>query len=177
MNRVNSRSRRGVAMLAVLVALLLLTILASSFFMQARDSASLGDISLAQTVSTSNAEMGMQEAIRRIRASQIEPVLIGTCTSAQVDANNCPAAFTSGLISGPLTVDPAQGGGLLYQFIVYQRPTFVDPGQPTNRYVIRATGFYGRDINAIALVTSVLEAEVDLGQGNRTQCVGSYECI
>lgn len=170
------RAPRGVAMLAVLVALLLLSILASGFFLQARDSSTLSNISMTQGIALTNAELGMQEAIRRIRAAQIDPAGIGTCTTAQVDANACPTAFNSGIISGP-TTNPMAGGGILYQFIVYQRPPFVDPGQPTNRYVVRATGFFGQNINSPALVTSILEAEVDMGRGTRTTCTGGYECI
>ena len=172
------KPRRGVAMLAVLIALLLLTTLASGFFLQARDSGSLNDISMAQSVAVTNAEMGMQEAIRRVRSAQIDASLIANCTIAQVDTNTC-ATLSSGVISGSNT-NPHTGGGLLYDFIIYDRAE-LDPGESvstaTVRYVVRATGYYGRSLADASLVTSILEAEVEMGTGNRTTCRGSYECI
>lgn len=171
-----NRNRRGVAMLGVLVALLLLSILGTGFFIQARDSATLSDLSMAQTIALNNAEMGMQEAVRRIRAAQIAPVTVMTCTSADVDANACVGTFTVGPVSGPAGANLLNGGGLLYTFLVYRRPATADPGLPPNRYVVRVTGFFGPDINSESLVTSILEAEVDMGTGFRTACVGGYEC-
>lgn len=164
-------------MLAALVALLLLSALAAGFFLQARESGGLNNISTSQSIALSNAELGMQEAIRRIRAAQIDPVLVGTCTTAEVDTGACLAAFNSGTTMGP-TADPLAGGGMLYQYIVYQRPGWLDPGQPSNRYVVRVTGFFGQNAAALNVVTSILEAEVDMGRGNQTQCNGlnGYEC-
>lgn len=174
------KHRRGVAMLAVLIALLLLTTLASGFFLQARDSGSLNDISMAQSIAVTNAEMGMQEAIRRVRSAQIDTTLVSQCTVAQVDNNTC-ATLSSGIIAGANT-NPLTGGGLLYEFIIFRRaegdPSIAAAGaSPTARYVVRATGYYGRALADAALVTSVLEAEVEMGSGNRTVCRGSYECI
>lgn len=171
------KPRRGVAMLAVLIALLLLTTLASGFFLQARESGSLNDISMAQSVAVTNAEMGMQEAIRRVRSAQIDTTLVAQCTVAQVDNNTCPT-LSSGIISGP-NANPLTGGGMLYDFIVYRRaeadPSIAAAGA-TVRYVVRATGYYGRALDSASLVTSVLEAEVEMGSGNRTACRGSYDC-
>lgn len=177
------KPRRGVAMLAVLVALLLLSILASGFFLQARDSGSLNDIAMAQSVAVSNAEMGMQEAVRRVRSAQIDGSLVGFCTTVQADNNTCAGAggWSSGLISGPNN-NPLNGGGLLYDFVVFRRQELqafdpVPPPPGTTRYVIRATGYYGQNVDAVALVTSVLEAEVEVGSGgNRTTC-RDYNCI
>lgn len=173
-----SRRARGAAMLGVLIVLLLITIMASGFFMQARDSSSLHVIAVTQAIALSNAEMGMQEAIRRIRAAQVRPVEVATCTDAEVDAGLCLATYTVGPINGP-TTDPANGGGVLYQFIIYRRglpPPAQDLVMPPNRYVVRVTGFYGENVTSVNLVTSVLEAEVDMGVGFRTSCVGGYEC-
>lgn len=172
------KARRGVAMLAVLIALLLLTTLASGFFLQARDSGSLNDISMAQSIAVTNAEMGMQEAVRRVRSAQIDPALVVQCTVAQVDNNTC-ATLSSGVVVGPNT-NPLTGGGLLYDFIVYRRaeadPSIAVAGA-TVRYVVRATGYYGRALDSSSLVTSVLEAEVEMGAGNTTSCQGrGYGC-
>lgn len=175
MTRTRTRQRRGVAMLAVLVALLLLTVLASGFFMQARDLSTLANVSTAQTISLNNAEMGLQEAVRRIRGAQVPPVAVLTCTTADVDLGLCMGTYTVGPVMGT-TSDPMNGGGALYQFIIYRRPAAADPGLPPNRYVVRVTGFYGDNPNSEAVITSILEAEVDMGVGFRTTCVGGYEC-
>lgn len=162
-------------MVAVLVALLLLTVLASGFFLQARDSSTLSNISATQTIALNNADLGMQEAVRRVRAAQIPPVAVLTCTTADVDNGLCTGTYTIGPIVGTGT-DLLNGGGLQYQFIVYRRPQATDPNLPANRYVVRVTGYFGTNINSENLVTSVLEAEVDMGVGFKTNCVGGYEC-
>ncbi|MBL8922707.1 MAG: hypothetical protein JNJ54_27915 [Myxococcaceae bacterium] len=182
MRRQTRRASRGIAMIAVLIALLLLSILASALFLQARDSGSVNNILVAQGIANINADMGMQEAVRRIRSSQIDPAQVPVCTSAQVDTSSCTWPVGSGATVGPISGpnnDPLNGGGLLYRFDVYQRPGFVlgtDPGQPKNRYVIRATGYYGRTLDAINLVTSVVEAEVDMGRESKQSgiCTGGY---
>ncbi|MDP1917040.1 MAG: hypothetical protein Q8L14_12375 [Myxococcales bacterium] len=171
------KPRRGVAMVAVLIALLLLTTLASGFFLQARDSGSLNDISMGQSVAVTNAEMGMQEAIRRVRSAQFDTALITPCLQMDVDNNTC-GSLSSGIISGPNN-NPLTGGGLLYQFMIYRRaeadPSTAAAGaSPTVRYVVRTTGYYGRTLGSASLVTSVLEAEVEMGSGNKTTCRGSY---
>ncbi|MDP3506016.1 MAG: hypothetical protein Q8S33_37085 [Myxococcales bacterium] len=171
MNR-NKRGR-GIAMVVVLVALLLLTVLASGFFLQARDSSTLSNVAATQTVALSNAEMGLQEAVRRLRAAQIPPVQIMNCTSAQVDANNnvCPGSLLVGPITGT-GPNLLNGGGLQYQFTVYHRAT-----DPLNRHVVRVVGFFGTDINSENLITSVLEAEVEIGtSAGQVDCSGGYEC-
>lgn len=165
------------AMLAVLVALLVLSVMASGFFLQARDSGTLSNIVMAQTIATSNAEMGLQEAVRRIRGAQIPPVLVAVCTTAQVDTGACLGTTVIGPITGPANVAPINGGGLLYQFLVYRRPGgAADLALPPNRYVVRVTGFYGNDLDSPSLVTSIIESEVDMGTGFRTSCTGGYEC-
>jgi len=165
-------------MLAVLVALLLLSILASGFFLQARDAGTLSAIATSQSVAVTNAEMGMQEAIRRVRSAQIDTTLVGICTAGEADTHTCAAGLSSGRITGP-NANPLTGGGLLYEFFIFRRAevdlNVLAPG--TARFVIRAIGYYGRNIDDGALVSSELEAEVEMGQGNRTACVGSYECI
>jgi type II secretory pathway pseudopilin PulG len=170
-----NKARRGIAMLAVLVVLLLLTVLASGFFMQARDSSTLSTISATQTTALGNAELGLQEAVRRLRAAQISPLDILTCTTADVDNNMCPGTFSVGPVWGTGT-DLMNGGGLLYRFIVYRRPLLADPNLPTNRYVVRVTGFFGADLNSESLITNVLEAEVDIGVAGRVNCLNGYEC-
>ncbi len=176
------KPRRGVAMLAVLVALLLLSILASGFFLQARDAGTMNDIAMAQSIAVTNAEMGIQEAIRRVRSTQIDRTLVGFCSVAQIDNNTCPAspagAWSSGITSSS-NPNPLTGGGLLYDFIVFRRaePDLVSATPGMTRYVIRATGYFGTALTSTSLVTSMLEAEVEMGAGNNTSCTGSYECI
>jgi hypothetical protein len=178
--KIAARHRRGMALLAVLGALLVVSVLASSFFLRARDASSLNAVVMAQAVASANAELGMQDAIRRVRAMQVDPATVGTCTTAEVNANTCTAAFSSGMVSRTsANPDLLNGDGLIYQFIVYQRPGFADPAQPGNRYVVRATGYYGFSLNSPNLVTSILESEVDIGRGGgtSTRCVGGYDCV
>ncbi len=165
-------------MLAVLVALLLISILVASFYLQTRDSTSFATVSVAQKIASANADMGLQEGIRRVRGAQVPVGGISPCTQAEVDTNTCAGAFVGPMISGPANVDLANGGGLRYQFIVY----LIDLGDPlaggtSRRYVIRSTGFYGQNLNAPGLVTSIVEAEVQMNSGFSFNCVGSYECI
>ncbi|MDX2013606.1 MAG: hypothetical protein SFW67_25660 [Myxococcaceae bacterium] len=174
------RHARGMAMLAALVCLLLVSILAAGLFLQSRDSGTLNSVTTAQTVAAMNAEMGLQEAIRRVRAAQINTLAFtGTCTAAEVEGNTCTNLFTVGPIAGP-NDNPLQGGGLLYQFVIYRptpAPDDLELISRTNRYVVRATGFYGQNLNAIGLVTSIVEAEVEIGNGTTEPCRGSYDCV
>lgn len=164
-------------MIAVLIALLMVSVLATGFFMQSRDSGSMAYVTMAQMVAANNAELGLAEGIRRIRSSEVDPGLVSTCTIASVEANAC-ATYESGYVSGPATADVSNGGGLQYRFLVFQLPPSGDPNLVDNRYMIRATGYYGMDLNAPGLVTSILESEVDMGRRtNKTECRGSYECI
>lgn len=163
-------------MLAVLVALLLVSILAGGFFLQARDAGSFAASSMAQTVAATNAEMGLNEAIRRVRSAQLPTAGIGTCTQNEVDTNTCLAGFLSPMVAGPTAADLMNGGGLRYQYLVYKRDG-TDPGADPDRYVVRSTGFFGQNLNAPALVTSIVEAEVQIGKGNNFTCTGSYECF
>ncbi|MBE2253925.1 MAG: hypothetical protein IAE78_30630 [Myxococcus sp.] len=173
--RTVKRHQRGIAMVSVLVALLLLTVIASGFFLQARDTATLSNITATQIIATNNAEMGLQEGVRRIRSAQVPRVAVLTCTVADVNANLCGATYSVGPVmgTGPNLLN---GGGLQYQFIIYRLST-PDFTLPANRYIIRSTGFFGTDLNSESLVTSVIEAEVDMGTGFKTSCVGGYECI
>jgi hypothetical protein len=181
------RQGRGMAMLAALVCLLLVSILAAGLFLQTRDAGTLNSVTTAQSIAALNAEMGLQEALRRVRATQIPTLtLTGTCTAAEVEASTCASMVTVGPVTG--TGDnPLLGGGLLYQFVVY-RPNALTPqpglpaGDPTlstktDRYVVRVTGFFGQNLNAVGLVTSIVEAEVEMGRGATAPCVGGYDCI
>lgn len=165
-------------MLAVLVALFLISILVAGFYLQARDSSSFATVSVAQKIASANADMGLQEAIREVRGAQIPTGAIAPCTQAEVDTNTCAGAFVSPVIQGPAGVDLANGGGLQYQFMVYRLDLF-DPlagGGSSGRYIIRSTGFYGQSLTAPGLVTSIVEAEVQMNTGSSFTCTGSYEC-
>ncbi|MCU0696318.1 MAG: hypothetical protein MUC96_07310 [Myxococcaceae bacterium] len=182
MKRQNPRRRqtRGMAMLAALACLLLVSVLAAGLFLQTRDAGTLNSVTTAQTVAALNAEMGLQEAIRRVRAAQINTLAFtGTCTAAEVEANTCTSLFTVGPVIGP-NDNPLQGGGLLYQFVVYRptpAPEDLELLARPNRYVVRSTGFFGQNVNAVGLVTSIVEAEVEIGNATSVPCVGGYDCV
>ena len=171
------RGQRGWVMLVVMLVLLVISIIVAAFFLQASDAAAMGRILTSQQVAVSHAEFGLQDGIRALRAQQI-PVtgMASACTDAEVDANICGSAIISPLVDNGQVRPLNDEGGLQYQYLVYKRPSISDPGQPPNRYVIRATGYYGYSLVSPNLVTSVVEAEIDLGKDNKFKCTGGYEC-
>ena len=114
-----------------------------------------------------------------MRALQIDPsVITGQCTAAQVDADTCPitSRYLSPRVDNGSTLDLTANGGLQYEYIIYQKPTASDPGQPNNRYVVRSVGFYGFTTTSSTSTRSIVEAEVDIGHATTFRCLGGYEC-
>lgn len=182
-----TRRRRsgGWVLAAVLAVLLLLSLLVAGFYAQSQDATVMTRVSMGQQLAMSHAEFGVQEAVRGMRAQQVPTGLITTtCTDAEVVDGTCPLGGT--IVSALVDNGPAQPlstmGGLQYQYVVYRRTT-TDAAQPPNRFVVRSTGFYGYSLpppaaplGSAALVTSILEVEVDVGNGSEYQCTGGYEC-
>lgn len=164
-------------MITVMLALMLISLLVASFFATSTDSAAISRVIVGQEIAMSHADIGLQEALRAMRSQQIGPsVIAGPCSSADVDANNCRPAPTPLLVDHGAAKELGENGGLQYEYLIYRRPNVGDPGQPTNRLVVRSTGYYGYSKTSANLITSIVEAEVDVGSGSRFQCVGGYEC-
>ncbi len=156
------RRQGGWVLVMVLALLLLLSLLVAGFFAEAADSATMVRIDLGQQVAMSHAEAGLQDGIRSLRAAQVNPAGLSSCLDSEVIAGTCASMIV--VPSTPLdngTVNELTNqGGLQYQYVIYRRPN--DIGN-TNRFVIRSTGFYGYTTTANNLVTSIVEAEFDVG--------------
>lgn len=164
-------------MITVMLALMLISLLVASFYATSTDSASVSRVIVGQEIAMSHADIGLQEALRAMRSQQLN-LLVSTapCSSAEVDAESCEPVFALPLVDHGAAEDLGGNGGLQYKYVIYRRPNVGDPGQPENRLVVRSTGYYGYSMTSANLITSVVEAEVDVGRGSRFQCVGGYEC-
>ncbi len=176
MRAVRRRRQGGWVLIMVLAALLLLSLLVAGFFAQAQDAAAMTRVNLGQQLAMSHAEFGAQEAIRALRSQQI-PVtgLTSTCSDAQILTDTCGAVIKSPLYDNGTLNSLGNMGGLQFQYWIYKRDS-TDPAQPPNRYMVRSTGYYGYRLTSNALVTSIVEVEVDVGKANNYQCTGGYEC-
>ncbi len=172
-----ARERRGVTMLFVVLVLALLTLMVAAYFSQASDHVLTAKSVAGQQVALSNAQRGLGEAVRQIRSGVISLPVTGLpfCPTPQVDLDPyaCPPT-TRMPDTAPLPIinngagsELNQGGGLAYRFVVFRRP---DVGAPANRYRIRVTGYYGYNENSANLITSELEAEIDVGGGTQFRC-------
>ncbi|MCA2977423.1 MAG: hypothetical protein INH41_22135 [Myxococcaceae bacterium] len=178
-------------MIAALTCLLLVSVLAAGLFLQTREAGALNRVVSAQAVAAANAEMGLQEAVRRVRSAQFDvATLAGTCTPAQVDLltvnppNEAPpaGACNSFINVGPIVGvgnDPMQGGGLLYRFIVYKPNPAGDLelAAKNDRITVRVIGYFGQAVDALGVITTILETEVETGITLTPPCpAGDYGC-
>jgi len=156
-------------LLAVLVLLLALSLGVAAYYSQAESWTMVSQNSKAQSLAVAKAEAGLQEAVRQLRSNAIDPTVItGTCTSQEVLNGVCPNL--NFIQRGPYNNGDADAGhslemgdALQYQYFIY-KPTGADPGMPSNRFVVQVHGFCGYSLNSPNLVTSVVEAEVDIGR-------------
>ena len=184
---------RGWVLLAVMVMLLVMSLGVAGYYVQSESWLSVSGITRCQQVAASNAEAGMQEALRRIRSNTMDPSLLtGTCTSLSVANSTCPTSSRifvapldrGGNKLGQTNVNTESGGGLNYDYTVFkQTVATVDPGLPTNRYLLQVRGYCGYaqedgGTNSPSLISAIVEAEVDVGKSNNTgpNCTGGYEC-
>lgn len=169
---------RGYVLIVVLMLLLVLSIGAAAFYLQAQDLTLVTRSSVNQQIAVANADMGLQESLRALRALEVDVYQIaGTCTDAEVTNNTCAFAVRSGIVDGGASpMDISAGGGMRYEYIVYRRTT-TDPGYPPNRYVIRSNGYAGYTFESSNLISSTVEMELDVGVNTRFNCGGGgYEC-
>jgi hypothetical protein len=181
------RRSRGWVLLAVLAVLALLSALVAGFMLEARESEASNRVAVSRLLAASNAELTLNEALRALRSQQVSlaPVT-GACTDIQVEQGTCGTIVISNIIDRGNALDLHQGGGLQGRYFVYRRVEGGDLGVPLNRYVVRAVGYSGyappgsttdeQLLSSPNLMTSVVEAEVDLGRGTAFRCVGGYEC-
>lgn len=170
------KSPRGVVLIAVLLLLVLLSVLVASYYTQSEDGLLTAQASARQQVAVSHAQQGADIAIYELRAGITSVgALAGQCDpSATHDVlTNCGAGtYIHRLpIDNGNVGDIENGAGLQYQFFVYRRP-----GAPLNRYTVQSTGYAGFGLASPNLITSQVEVEIEIGQGNTFKCVNSYEC-
>lgn len=175
---IRKQGRRGWVLITVLLTLMLISLLVASFYATSTDSASISRAMVGREIAMSHADTGLQEALRAMRSEQLDllSAITGPCSSAEVDANSCAMTLSSPLVDHGASEDLGENGGLQYEYVIYRRLNASDPGQPANRLVVRSIGYYGYSMTSANLITSVVEAEVDVGRGSRFECVGGYEC-
>jgi hypothetical protein len=159
------RRQGGWVLVLVLAVLLLLSLLVAAFFAEAADSATMVKVDLGQQVAMSHAEAGLQDGIRSLRAAQVNPGGLSSCFDSEVIAGTCASMIVvpaSGPLNNGTTNDLTNQGGLQYQYVIYRRPNDIG-SNGSRRFVIRSTGFYGYTTTANNLVTSIVEAEFDVG--------------
>ena len=180
--------QRGWILIVVLLLLLALTVVVAGYYAQSEDTMFAAQASRAQQVAYAHAQYGLQKGIRDLRTGALTLSLAGTCD--QPNPRNCTAGFfidqaaLSGNNPNPVNngkvspdggvYDLNEGGGLQYEYLVFRRSG--DPGLPSNRYVVRSVGYYGFRLDAPNLVTTILEAEIDIGNPSGFNCQNDYEC-
>lgn len=168
---------RGWVMLMVLLVLMMTSILVAGFYTMSSDASGMSRTVVGQQVAMSHADTGLQEGLRAMRAQQIDlSGITAQCTAAQVDADACTSRYLSPRVDNGSSLDLTANGGLQYEYIIYQKPTASDPGQPSNRFVVRSVGYYGFTLTSNNLSTSIVEAEIDIGRATAFKCLGGYEC-
>jgi hypothetical protein len=182
MTVISRKRRRGWVMVAVLMVVFVITLMASAFFLQASDAASMNSMGSAVTIAATNADLGFKNGVRELRNGNLVVAALQNlppCAEAAVAADSCANIVNSAIVNNGPDAGLGAGGGLQYQFSVYRRARpdgSEDPGQPRNRFTIRSIGYYGYTLNSANLVTSIVEGEIEIGSQTAFQCVGGYEC-
>jgi hypothetical protein len=179
---------RGYVLLFVLMILLVLSLVVASLYAQSEELRASNLTASFQQIAAVNADRGVQAAIQAVRNGTLS-VPSGTCTPGEAYRTDCPGLGAGYAEYGVPTSDggifiepgsacsgagctPTEGSGLQYSYFVYRSAA---PSNPLNRYTIRATGYAGMSEQALNLVTSVVEVEIELGS-LKFQCTNSYEC-
>lgn len=177
------RSPRGVVLVAVLLLLVLLSLVVASYYNQSGDSLITAQASSRQQVAVGHAQRGADQAIFELRGGLLNvSTLVGVCCPAVAGDGSCAGGDVTALCPagsfiqrGPIdnggVGELESGAGLQYQFFVYRRP-----GAPLNRYTIQSSGFAGFTVGSPNLITSLVEVEIEVGEGSAFRCVNSYEC-
>jgi Tfp pilus assembly protein PilX len=188
----SARRPRGFVLIFVMLMLLLLTLMVASVYEQAQDLRASSMSTAFNDVSASNAEFGLQEGIRAVRAGEL--LVSGLSGTSCIGGDNyrvdcmpgtylepvLPAVTDGGLPivdNGAVDPDggkwsPLEGGGLRYNYVVFHSASVLN--QPLNRYTVRATGYAGATLGSQSMVSTVLEAEIEVGS-NGFVC-HSYDC-
>lgn len=178
-------SPRGYVLAFVLFTLLILTVLIAAMYQESTEIRESSMSSTFSQVAAVNAERGLQEAIRAMRSGAIVVTGInGTCIGGPNYRTDCAGGTYVELGGGPspdggyLIVNngnaytPWEGGGLQYYYVIFKSPIV---NQPQARYTVQVTGYAGMSETAASLVTSVIEAEIEVGT-DTFQCNNAYDC-
>ena len=183
---------RGYVLIFVLLVLLVLTLVVTSVYNQAQDVRASSLSTAFDEVAAANAEFGLQEGIRAVRAGELlVSGLSGTsCAGGDNYRTDClPGSYLEPVVTaitdGGLPIvdvgtvgpdggnwSPLEGGGMKYNYVVFHSSSVLN--QPQNRYTIRATGYAGATLGSKSMVNSVLEAEIEVGT-NGFVC-HSFDC-
>ena len=158
-------------MLAVLGLLLFISLVVAGLYLQSEEHLMTTQSVASQQMAMQRAEEGLQVALQGIRAGLI-PIASVTQPCSEIYARNCgvvtnlvdPARFSVAPVDRGTTLELREGGGLQYEYHIIKRPTL---GNPIFRYLVQAVGFYGYN-NSRNMVTSIVEADVDVGNGTGT---------
>lgn len=162
------RSQSGFVMLAVIFILLALFLAAGAYFGTTSRGQTMGQTIAAQQIAVARADFAVQRGIRDIRARAVVP----TGLFERPEPNGIPDCggncifFGPVMGAGPPTDGPFQGGGQLWDYVIYKRG---QAGSPAGRYVVQGNGYFGRPGQA-NFTTSRIEAEIDVdtsGGGGR----------
>jgi len=173
---------KGYALIFTLMSLLAMTMIATSYVAQTSHSLVASKLMAGAMVSQANAQLGLQRGILMVRQNSFSTngnsIVINstdTCTPDVADYEiattaNClnhvfchPGDCASSSVLAPV-VTSSNGtgiaGGMQYRIMVYKSPAL---GTPLNRYIIRAIGYYGTSRTSPNFMSTVLEAEMDVG--------------
>ncbi|MER2566857.1 MAG: hypothetical protein ABTQ32_39395 [Myxococcaceae bacterium] len=160
------RHRRGYVLVVVLLSLLLMSVLAASYFEQGDDVVNTTLSINGQRFAATRAEEAMQLAIARVKAGQPGMSSLPPCSgpATGIRLGSClPNEMISGAFEAPGS--PASGGGWHFQYWIYKPAPVIVGGfaLPLSNQVMNvyAEGYFGRaDAGINGFTVSAIEAEV-----------------
>lgn len=148
---------------------MVLTIAAAAYFQMASSNRASSLAVTGQQMAASRAEQAAQKAIADIRGNVIVlDALTGRATPSTLAdcAFNC---VIQGTFDGGATVDLNEGGGMLWNYMVYKNSAGTPP---PNRYSVVATGYYGYTPTSPTFSEARVEVEIDVGSAGGANDLG-----
>ncbi len=173
------RRSAGFVLVMTMFTLLVLTMVVSGYYAQTAESLVSSKLIAGSHVALANARLGLQQGILTMRQAppitydQITqtvptfslPDMTDVIPSTGIDGSGL--GFRSTMVDNGTGASLQNGGGLQYQWVVYRSPADVSAvdssGAPARRLRIRSIGYYGSSLTSRLLLTSVVEAEIDIG--------------
>ena len=173
--KTTSRRQRGFVLVTTMFTLLALTLVVTGYYSQTSASLQTSKVIAGSHVALSNARLGLQMGIlaMRQRAFDASTITVPCTTTANLNDPGLTACipsvgmnavgFRSVLVDNGGANSNLNSGGLQYEYVVY-----LPPNAPPDRYIVRGIGYFGSTLTSRGLLSSVLEAEIDLGRGTPT---------